>query len=398
MDFFHSIGGMIRLELVSAAVDSTVLILNAQGIVLLEYHLLDPLTARFRIRRTDLDKTRKICSQLGGNIRILSRSGLYWTIRSVLKRPVLLAGITAVAACYLYIPSRILFVRTEGNVVVPTKKIIEEAESCGVRFGTSRKEIRSEQVKNGLLEKIPELQWVGVNTCGCVAVISVRERHIIEPQTDEWNVSSLYASCDGYVINATATKGTLMVQPGSTVKAGQLLISGYTDCGIAIRAAHAEGEVFAQSTRDLTLIMPLERVRIKPSGVIRKKMSLLLGKKRIFLWKDSGISMGSCGRMYEEYYITLPGGFSLPVALCIETYPEYVCGPDIRSSDSLYQRLTDAAQNYLNQQMIGGTILDVQERFTVKENVLSLSGTYVCQELISRVRMKEIGEMNGKSD
>ena len=398
MNFFHSIAGMIRLELVSAAVDRTIHILNAEGIVLLEYHLLDPLTARFRISRKDLDRTRKICDQLGGTIRIIDRSGLYWTIHSLFKRPVLLAGIAAVSACYLYIPSRILFVKTEGNVVVPTKKIIEEAESCGVRFGTSRKEIRSEQVKNGLLEKIPELQWVGVNTFGCVAVISVRERHIALPKTDPWCVSSLYASRDGYILTATATKGTLMVQPGSTVKAGQLLISGYTDCGITFRAEHAEGEVFAQATRDLTLITPLEAVQIRPSGVIRKKISLLLGKKRIFLWKDSGISMGSCGRMYEEYYITLPGGFSLPAALCIETYPEYVCGPDIRSSDSLHQRLTDAAQNYLNQQMIGGTILGVQERFTVKENVLSLSGTYICQELISRVRMKEIGEMNGKSD
>ena len=40
--------------------------------------------------------------------------------------------------------------------------------------------IRSEKVKNSLLQRIPQLQWAGINTDGCVAVISVREKTAIK--------------------------------------------------------------------------------------------------------------------------------------------------------------------------------------------------------------------------
>ena len=69
------------------------------------------------------------------------------------------------------LPTRVLFMRVEGNESIPENLILEAAEDCGIRFGASRSAVRSEKVKNGILSRISELQWVGVNTKGCIAVI-----------------------------------------------------------------------------------------------------------------------------------------------------------------------------------------------------------------------------------
>ena len=92
----------------------------------------------------------------------------------MLFRPVLLAGLGILFLLAMYLPSRVLFIRVEGNMQIPDRQILAAAEECGIRFGASRREVRSEKVKNALLSSVPQLQWAGVNTAGCVATISVR--------------------------------------------------------------------------------------------------------------------------------------------------------------------------------------------------------------------------------
>ena len=141
-------------------------------------------------------------------------------MKGLLSRPVLLGGMGLLLAASLYLPSRVLFIRVEGNSVVDTREILAAAEACGIRFGASRREVRSEKVKNNLLEKVPDLQWAGVNTAGCVATISVRERQITAEEQAEEAVTHLVAARDGYIVSTTVTQGTPLVQVGQTVRAG----------------------------------------------------------------------------------------------------------------------------------------------------------------------------------
>jgi sporulation protein YqfD len=307
---------------------------------------------------------------------------------------VLLLGILLMLFSAIILPRHVLFIQVEGNKQLPDKRIIEAAENCGIRFGTSRKHIRSEKVKNDLLSSIPELQWAGVNTKGCVAVISVRERTIKERHLPEKIVSNIIADRDGFIISCTASKGNLICTQGQAVRKGELLISGYTDCGISIHATRAEGEVFAQTLRNLSVIAPKNWVLVADNGNKIQSISLLIGKKRINLWKDSGIWSVTCGRMYKEYFMTLPGGFSLPLALCLDVRlnrehlsAEYSCG----------HTPEEFARDYLRRQMVAGTIL--QEDITVADrpDYYMLQGNYICSEMIGRVQSEVIGEQHGKT-
>jgi hypothetical protein len=136
-----------------------------------------------------------------------------------LKRPALAGGLLLLVLI-LWLPSRVLFICVAGNTLVPEKQILEAAEKCGVGFGASRKDVRSESVKNALLEALPQLQWVGVNTSGCHAVITVREKSLPEKEEESDFPASMVASRDGYILSCTAERGSLAVTPGQTVQQG----------------------------------------------------------------------------------------------------------------------------------------------------------------------------------
>ncbi|MDD5864461.1 MAG: sporulation protein YqfD [Firmicutes bacterium] len=397
MDFWKSAGGMMEAELTSAEPGAALAAINERNIPLFHVRQEGDLTVAFLVRRRDYRQLSALCEKRGETLRLCRRLGIYWTGSRLLHRPLLLAGLILFLTAALYLPTRIFFVRVEGNTAVPTRLILEAAGESGIRFGASRREVRSEKMKNALLSKVPELQWAGVNTAGCVATISVRERTDPKLTQQDSAVSSIVASRDGFVLSATVTRGTALCRVGEAVKAGQVLISGYTDCGICIQATRAEGEIYAQTSRTLTAVTPSQWVfRGEPTDV-RKKYSLLLGKKRINLWKDSGNFRGSCGRMDTQYILTLPGGFSLPVALCVETYQFYEPSPGETEAEAAKTALSGFARRYLSRQMIAGSILDPEESFTADHGLYRLEGNYVCTEMIGRVRAEQIGDTNGKS-
>lgn len=392
MHIFRSLAGLVRVELTSADLPGAFGALSDREIPLFDTEQRGDLSCTFFIYRRDFRQLKALCEKRGDRARILSRAGVYWTMKSLLKRPVLLTGMLLLLLTVLYLPSRVFFVQVEGNTSVPTRLILAAAEESGICFGASRREVRSERVKNALLEAVPELQWAGVNTYGCVAVISVRERSVSREPRQEAGFGNIVAVRDGVITSCTATKGNLICGVGQAVTVGEVLISGYTDCGICIQAVQAEGEVYAQTRRDLTAVMPSNLTRRVSQTGEKQKISLLIGKNRINLWKDSGIYDTSCGRMYSEYYITLPGGFQLPVALIVETYAVWECSEEELPRTDAEEILADYAQSYLQQQMVAGTIRSASNTVVLTGGCYGLRGEYVCVEMIGKMQREQIGE------
>jgi len=130
----------------------------------------------------------------------------------------------------------------------------------------------------------------------------------------------------------------------------------------------------------------------------KQKFSIQLGKKRINLWKDSGISDASCGRMYKEYYITLPGGYLLPAALCIEEYQYWEVTDTDVPREAAFQVLSCFAEESLAGQMTAGQILFKEENLAPEQDLYRFRGSYICTEMIGREQLEQIGDINGKSN
>jgi similar to stage IV sporulation protein len=214
---------------------------------------------------------------------------------------------------------------------------------------------------------------------------------------EESGASSIVSDRDGVILSATATSGSLQVVPGQVVQAGQTLISGLVDCGIKLCTVRAEGEILAATDRSLTVKIPAQRlVRAEKEGQI-KKYSLIIGKNRINFFKGSGISEGSCVKMYLEYVLTLPGGFELPVAFVKECISDSIVA-DVICAPEAATRLSGFADNYLKKQMVAGVVHSAAEQVEITDDLIRLSGRYVCSEVIGRYQNEMIGEYHGKND
>ena len=398
MNLWSSLKGLVVAELTSADVTGALEAVTELGIPVRNVISVDELTLHLTLDRADFDRVAALTEKRGEKISCLHRKGLHWSLAALKRRPVLLSGILFLLILELVLPTRVLFVRVEGNETIPARQILAEAENCGIRFWASRRDVRSEKVKNALLSAIPRLQWAGVNTTGCVATISVREASETETEAASKNVSSIVADRDGVILSCTVTAGSGQCSPGQAVQEGQVLISGYTDCGLLLKATRAEGEIQAQTQRSLSVVSLCQR-RIR--GQVQeqsRQYSLIIGKKRINFANSSRICDTSCGRMYEEYYITLPGGFTLPVALAVQTHLCCETFPENSEQENRENTMKEFARSYLAEQMISGSIQREICLYETGDGICRLDADYLCRELIGRRVQEGKVEINGKSD
>lgn len=98
----------------------------------------------------------------------------------------------------------------------------------------------------------------------------------------------------------------------------------------------------------------------------------------------------SCGKMYKETFITLPGGFILPVSFVEETWIPYTLTNITFNLPQANQILSDYALDYLSKQMVAGRILETNELLTDVDGIYHLKGNYACLEMIGQVRKEDI--------
>ena len=386
----------VKVEITSADLTSLLCQLSNCGITLFEIKQSGDLSATFSVKESDFSILEEFAARRADSIRIIKRSIVRQAFRSMGRRCVFLFGVTVLLLLAIYLPTRVLFISVEGNATIPTQLLIQKAEECGIRFGASRKLVRSEQAKNSLLNHIPQLQWVGVNTRGCIAVISVEEKTPEFAIDEEKFVSSIIAVQDGIITDMTVRSGDPMCHVGQAVQEGQLLVSGYTDCGLKVQAAQSDADIIAQTIRKMDLFTPTNCTRRVSQFKKSKIFMIQTGKKLIKLHNGSGIYDGSCVKMYSKKYMELPGGFQLPIAIITVEYIHYSYAPFSLSHEQGSALLMSGARRELLTQMVAGCILQEDTVMISEEGCYRLVGEYICTEMIGKTIHEESFYTNGK--
>lgn len=331
----------------------------------------------------DLEKLRRLALQCFCELLLVKERGLPRLLRPLKRRPVLFLGMLAALAASFFLQSYVWTVTVSGNERVHEEQIVRALEARGVHFGTNASKLDTQRLKMQLLNDLPQLSWLAVNRTGGKLNVLVTERSE-ETQAVKDAPCNLVAASDGVITDYVILEGMRMCNRGDTVQEGQVLVSGYEDYGLYLRAVHANGEIYARTWRSGSLLMPKQRQEKHYTGVEYRQIFLLAGRKRIKLFGNSGISYTGCDKMVSITRLSLPG-YDFPLAVETVTYREYRTVSTQRPAEVAQSVLQDAWQHRLSEQMIAGTVEKTEAEFSEAAEFYVYRAKSTCNEMIARL-------------
>lgn len=153
-----------------------------------------------------------------------NREGLPFMISRIRKRKSLVIGVVFFLLGLYVMSSFVWFIEVKGNRQLPADVVLKTAAGAGLKVGSAKFRVDQERVENTIMERIPEVSYVGVCISGTRATIEIAEKIII--QKEQLQPAHIVAKKAGLVKEVLVLVGNPAVKDGDTVVPGQVLISG----------------------------------------------------------------------------------------------------------------------------------------------------------------------------
>lgn len=375
--------GEARLSVTGASPQDFLNLLTREGIPFWAVERKDELHYFVSVPMRREQQTRKLALRSFCTAEVKERRGLPVLLKKILRRPALLAGIAAAITFCFLLQNRIWVIEVQGNERVPQDVILRSLAELGIKPGGSC-EYDQQQIKMQMLNAVPELSWLAANRTGGKITVLVTERAQAQNEAIPPKAGNLIASVDGIITDYVISEGMRMISRGETVSKGQILVSGLEDYGLCLRAVCAEGEIYADTWRQGALVTPAITLEKTYTGRQWKQTSLLVGRKRIILCGNSGISVDSCDKMVSVKSLRLPG-YEFPVALETALYREYTLTERLKDPQVIRSELESAWEAQMRGAMVAGVIGQTDCRFLRSDTVYVLRAESACNEMIARL-------------
>ena len=234
------------------------------------------------------------------------------------RRSTLLAGlVTCAALCALFL-GRIWIVDVaftgEAAALGDAAALRQAVFDAGQRPGADRA-VDTEALARQLLARLENYSYVGVRRQGIRLLVEAAPEVPAPRVYDVEAPRDLVAAMDGIVVSASARSGALCVQPGDTVRRGQLLIRGEElSARDETRPIAALGEVVVRAWFSGEAALPTARRQVRDTG--RRSTG---GALRVANWAWPIARAGDYPSMRTETRALPIGGLFLPVEILRQT-------------------------------------------------------------------------------
>lgn len=396
ISFFQKLSN-VEVKIIGADISGILTELCYEDILVSHTEQIDEYELVLYAYEKDIARLRQIVTKCGGEIVSFQKSLLKHSLERLNRHSIILYFLSACIFLFWFLPTRIIFIDIVGNQNLDTIPIRSVCYAEGLRPGVKRREIRSEQIKNALIGEFPQIRWAGVNTYGAHAIVSIEEN--ANKSTEKQSVPcDIVAGSDGKIQSIEVKEGTTRFRTGDSVNAGDVLISGQMDVGLCTLNMAAAGEIYAETYRYISSLIPKTVKIISADKREMHSISFNYQNFKIKLPFSSGISGTTCGRISKEYFLRFPGGFKLPVSLIIDSYVPYESSVEELSVQTAEDDLTDFSDSFISESMVAGKIKSVNRQTSIDENIYRMDGIYCCHEMIGRTKAYEIGDVYGKNN
>lgn len=384
MGWLQFLRGEARLRITGAVPQDCLNAFNGEGLEFWEICREDALHYCVSVRPRELSKAERLGLRTFCTVECLWQHGLKQTLFRALRRPVLLFGMALSLFLLFFLQSFVWTIEIDGCETVHPETVRRALEELGIRCGTRTDDIAYKEVRHELLNLLPQLSWAAVNRSGGKLCVLVTERQETPSALPPYPAANLIAVRDGVLTEVSVLEGMRLCAVGDTVHAGQTLVSGVEDYGLYLRTVCAQGEIYGQTWRSQTLVTPSVRQEKRYTGCQWKRVTLVVGRKRINLCGNSGIPVATCDKMIDVKEVTL-SGYTFPVRLETEIFREYETYSVPKRRDTVQNELTQAFLRMTEAGMLAGRVEDASYRLEISGELAVLQCECTCNEMLARL-------------
>lgn len=365
-----------------------------QGIMLRNCKTISPIELECRILKKDIPRARHSAEMSQCELKETANIGAGYTWMRIKKRYFLLLGMLTSLIFLAFSGLYIWDIEIEGNETVPDYEILNILGDSGVYIGANWTGFNADQIRSEVLYRLPELSFLTVNVNGSKATVQVRERIAVPEMSYDSQFSDIIATKNAVISSVFAYRGFAVVQAGSTVKKGDVLISGNmpelvqeTPKSIEVSAL---GEVWGETYYEISISESLISYEKVYTGRESENFAIVFGEKRLNFYTRTGIYRAKCDTIYDEWILGVENLISSPISLVRETRCEYETVETIQNPADVTARLETELLERLEREL-GETGKIIAKSLTAKSEGNSITVTLkaTCHEQIGEKYTRE---------
>lgn len=221
------------------------------------------------IKAKEYKHLRSIGKRCKSKIKCIYKRGLPFYTQKLSRRKGFLIGILAAMALCFYLSSFVWNIQVNGIENISPVQIEKAARTAGLYEGAHKKDFSPSAAEIYIMEQVPGISWISVNTDGCFVNIEIKEADEKPEISEENQPSDIIAEREGVIKHIEAHKGMKKVRIGEVVQKGQTLITGiYTEnispytvkkSPVTHYVLRARGRVIAETVRNFQV--SVERIK-----------------------------------------------------------------------------------------------------------------------------------------
>lgn len=178
----------------------------------------------------DFYRLKSITRKTGTRVVIRKRCGLPFFIPKIARRKVFVLGFLGSIVFWMWMSGYIWAIELQGNFYVTGDELMAFMAEQNVKVGMKRGAVNIEELEKSLRREYDLVTWTSARIDGTRLVVQIKENELSETPPEEPLQEGagydLVAETDGTVVSIITRSGVPLVQDGSEVKAGDILVQG----------------------------------------------------------------------------------------------------------------------------------------------------------------------------
>ncbi|MBD5383698.1 MAG: sporulation protein YqfD [Ruminococcaceae bacterium] len=328
----------------------------------------------------DYYRTSETARKYGVKLRAGERRGLYFTLLKYRRRIGLYIGFLVFAAMLTVLQSRVQDISITGDVRRP--QVLNILEECGIAVGAPTSSLNTSRAEHMLMLEVDNCAWVDVSCVGFRVNVHI-EKGVEKPEIEDKQPRNIVASRPAQIVRQVVRDGASVVNNGSGVNTGDLLVSGTVPDGRdKVLFVRSDAEIIGEWSETQEFFVPFSET-----------ISVADGDKKVFKWlilddDEYPLFLGKAAAensLYvEETSLVRLFGQETSMLIKTGTFTEYTEKNITRSPEAATSELRKQKDNFEQNFYSDYEIIDVVEKFYPAEDGVRLVLEYTLQGDIAR--------------